>query len=345
MKKYIYSLMTDKRDDFIAKLFKFILYLASLIYALAIYLRALFYKFGIFKAEKANLKVISVGNITLGGTGKTPFVIMLAKIFAEEMKKNVCVLIRGYGWDEQAMLKKNLPDIPVLVGENRARSCRRAIRLYGSDTALLDDGFQHWELERDLNIVLIDSRNPFGNGSLFPRGILREPKESIKRADIVVFTKVPKTGNDINKLKEELKAINEKLVFAEARHEPEHFYNPRKKDIVGLDSVKGKRVILISSIGDPAYFEDTIKGLSADIAEHIIFPDHHDYRAKDIDKIKAICGERKFDYLVTTEKDAIKLNRMGFFLGEYILLILVVEMAIIKGKEELIAGLHSVYPY
>lgn len=339
----MYSLMTDKKSGPIFAPFKITLCLLSLAYAFGIALRRIFYKLRIFKIHQAGLKVISVGNITLGGTGKTPFVITLARILEQDLKKNVCVLIRGYGWDEQAMLKKNLADIPVLVGQDRARLSNRAIKLYGSDTAVLDDGFQHWELARDLDIVLLDSRNPFGNGYLFPRGILREPKSSLERADIIVFTKSNKKKADLGAMTGDIKDINKKAVFLEAVHNPTHLYDNKTKKVSDLQYLKGKRIILLSSIGDPAYFEETVKDLQPDIVEHIKFPDHHNYRRLDIERILKRCGERNFDFVVTTEKDIVKLSRLSLYLDPYTILVLVVTMDIVAGKEILIDRLRSLY--
>ena len=343
MRKFIYSLMTDKKSGVFYAWFKFLLYILSLCYALAIFVRALLYKFGIFKAENVPMKVISVGNLTLGGTGKTPFVICLANIIEGTLKKSVSVLIRGYGWDEQAMLKKKLPDVPILVGEDRVKSAHRAIKLYGSNTAILDDGFQHWEMSRDLDIVLVDSRLPFGNGRLFPRGILREPMSAIARADIVVFTKVNSRAVDIDALRSDLTKINEKLTFLEAIHKPKYFYDVKMRKDLDLSFVKGKRAILLSSIGDPSYFEETIRALSANIVEHIAFGDHHNYSQSDARFVMKRCSERTFDFIITTEKDAVKLSRMSISFARYQLLILAVEMEITSGKEQLIAGLHSLY--
>lgn len=343
MKDFIYSLMTDKRNSAIFAPFKIVLYLVSLIYASAIFFRRIFYKLHIFRTKKAPLKVISVGNITLGGTGKTPFVIMLSELLEKELKRNVCVLIRGYGWDEQAMLKKNLADIPVMVGEDRARSSNKALKLYGSDTAVLDDGFQHWELDRDLNIVLVDSRNPFGNGWLFPRGVLREPKNSLQRADIVVFTKVNKKRTDLGRLMEEIEGINGRIQFLEAAHIPVSLYDNKTKKTYKLDHLNGKSVMLLSSIGDPEYFEETVRDLGSNIVEHIKFPDHHDYRRSDMDFIIKRCSERNFDFILTTEKDTVKLSRLSFHLGGAAVLILAVRMVIISGRERFIDRLHSFY--
>lgn len=289
------------------------------------------------------MRVVSVGNITLGGTGKTPFAITLAKILKDDFKKEVSVLIRGYGWDEQAMLKNSLSNIPILVGEDRVRAAKRTIKMNGSDTAILDDGFQYWELERDLDIVLIDSRCPFGNGGLFPRGILRESRDAIKRADVVVFTKVNKRLCDIDMIKEELGKTKEGLVFLEAIHKPKRLYDIRAKKILSPASIETKRTILFSSIGDPEYFEETVKDLGARVVTHIKFPDHHNYTGIDIENIARICSEREFDIILTTEKDAVKLNRLGLSIADYAVVVLSVEMELTVGKESLVARLHSLY--
>lgn len=343
MRDFIYSLMTDKRSGPFYNLIKFKLYLISIIYGFCIRVRKFFYKVGIFKTRRAALKVISVGNITLGGTGKTPFVVTLAYILETELKRSVCVLIRGYGWDEQAMLKAKLNDIPVLAGEDRARSSLKALKLYGSDTAILDDGFQHWELDRDLDIVLVDSRNPFGNSQLFPRGVLREGVEALERADIVVFTKTNKKEAALEGLKNEIKRINKDIAFLEASHNPTHLYENKTKRTQDLAYIKGKRLMLLSSIGDPAYFEETVKDLGADVIEHIIFMDHHNYKKNDMDYVLKRCSERSFDLILTTEKDAVKLTRLGLYLGSYTVMVLAVQLDIISGKEILIDRLNRLY--
>ncbi len=343
MRDFFLSLMTDKRNGPIYSVIKFLLYIISLVYGAGLIGRRLLYKFGIFRSEKVPLKIISVGNLTLGGTGKTPFVIALVKILDEELGKRASVLIRGYGWDEHTMLKRKLADTPIMVGENRARSAHKAIKLYGSDTAILDDGFQHWELERNLDIVLIDARNPFGNGHLFPRGILREPKEAVRRAGVVIFTKVDKKVPDLGRVREDLMTINKDLVFLEALHKPVHIYDLRDRRERPLDFLDGKRVILLSSIGDPAYFAQTVRSIGADIAEHIIFSDHHNYTEDDAERIIKRCNERKFAFILTTEKDEVKLRRMSLSFGDYPVMTLVIEMEIISEKELLVDRLRSLY--
>ncbi|MDO8525161.1 MAG: tetraacyldisaccharide 4'-kinase [Candidatus Omnitrophota bacterium] len=343
MRDFFLSLMTDKRNGPIFAPIKFLLYILSLIYGAALIGRRLLYKFRIFRSERVPLKIISVGNLTLGGTGKTPFVMWLVRTLDEDLDKRSSVLIRGYGWDEQTMLKKKLIDTPIMVGEDRARSAHKAIKLYGSDTAILDDGFQHWELERNIDIVLIDARNPFGNGHLFPRGILREHKEAVRRASVIVFTKADKSAHDLDSVREDLRIINKELIFLEALHKPLHIYDLRDRRQRPLDFLDGKRVILLSSIGDPDYFARTVRSIGADIAEHIIFSDHHNYTEDDAVLIIKRCNERKFAFILTTEKDEVKLRRMSLSFGDYPVMTLVIEMEIISGKELLIDRLRSLY--
>jgi len=343
MQDFFLSLMTDRRSGAVYAPFKCALYLLSLVYGAAIFIRRILYVLRIFRSEKVPMRIASVGNLTLGGTGKTPFVIALAGIVRSELKREPCVLMRGYGWDETAMLKKNLPDTPILAGEDRVKQAHRAIKLYGSSIGILDDGFQYWEMQRDLNIVLVDSRSPFGNGHLFPRGVLREPKTALKRADIVVFTKTNKRTVDLGRLKDELKRINGSLVFLEAMHKPVHLYDSKARRELPLSAIKGKRVILLSSIGDPSYFEETIDGLGAVIVEHVAFSDHHEYNIRDIERVKRRCDERAFDCIVTTEKDAVKFARKSLYFGKHTLLTLAVEMDITAGKEILIDRLRSLH--
>lgn len=343
MREFIHSLMTDKIDAPAFVPIKFILYLASIVYGVGLMGRRLLYNIGIFRSEKVPLKIISVGNLTLGGTGKTPFVIRLVSIMDKELHKPVTVLIRGYGWDEQNMLKKKLPDTPILVGSDRVRSAHKAIKLYGSDTAILDDGFQYWELRRNLDIVLVDSGNPFGNGCLFPRGILREPKDAVKRASVVVFTKVDKKISGLENTKSELLKINPGLAFVESLHKPVSLYDYKARKEYPLAFLKGKRVVLLSSIGDPEHFEETARSLGADVAEHIIYGDHHNYSGSDAERIVKRCNERSFDFILTTEKDEVKLRRMSLSFANYIVVTLVIDLEITNGKELLVDRLRRLY--
>ncbi len=342
MINFIYSLMTDKRNGVMWLPIKGLLYILSLVYGLAIFIRGILYALRIFRSHRVSLKVISIGNLTLGGTGKTPFSIALANILESELKVPTALLIRGYGWDEQALLKKRLPDIPILVGEDRVKSAHKAIRLYGSQFAILDDGFQHWELDRDIDIVLIDSGRSFGNGQLFPRGVLREPKSALKRADVVVFTKTNKKATDLSTTKDMISGINKDVVFLEAVHKPLHIHDPKARKDRELSYLSGKKVVLVSSIGDPDYFNQTVRDLGATILDHMVFSDHYNFKLRDVERIIKNCGAKTPDLIVTTEKDAVKFARMSFSFGNQTIMTLVINMEITGGKEKLIDRLRRV---
>ncbi len=217
--------MNAPRESGLKKTLLFPLFLFSLLYGLVVSLRILLYQKGIFQSRSLPCKVISVGNITLGGTGKTPFVCWLAERIQGEGYR-VAVLSRGYkgnfsgsfslvsdgertlcdvrqGGDEPYLMAQKLKGIPVIVGPQRWISGRYAVERFRTEVVILDDGFQHLPLKRDLDLLLIDSSLPFGNGHLFPRGILREPLSGLSRADALILTKVGQSGN-IKKIKENL---------------------------------------------------------------------------------------------------------------------------------------------
>ena len=247
--------------------------------------------------------VISVGNITTGGTGKTPFAIMLSERLAAR-GKNPAVLTRGYGDDEWKMMKN------VFVGRDRVKSARKA-RENGSDILILDDGFQHRRLRRGLDIVLVDSTNPFGNARLFPRGILREPLGTLARADFIVLTKVDKAGYAVSRVENEIKKIAPQKTFIKAIHKAKGFCNVKSGKAEDISFLKGKKVCALSAICDPSYFRFTLERLGAAIGLEFIYPDHYSYKDSDIKHISEKCKAANIDIIVTTEKDAVKLKALS----------------------------------
>lgn len=334
--------MTDRYAGAVFVPVKALLYCASLGYGLVIAARDILYRSGILKAVRVPLRVVSVGNIALGGTGKTPCTIMLARLMKDSLGTDPAILIRGYGWDEQAMVKAKVADIPLVVGKDRVVSCHKAVKLYGSDTAILDDGFQHRRLARDLDIVLVDAARPFGNGHLFPRGVLREGPRALGRAGVIVLTKADKQGASLEAAHAAVRRVNRTAAIIEAVHRPLGYYDMHVRKDLAVGYARGKRVILLSAIGDPEYFEETVRSLGAEVVEHCVYPDHHDYTARDIASVKRRCDERRFDLLITTEKDMVKLNRLGLHLSGYPVLALIIAMEITKGREALIDRLHSI---
>ncbi len=264
---------------------------------------------------------ISVGNLTLGGTGKTPMVMAIAREAVQRDLKT-CILTRGYkgrakslivscgrgpeaDWtetgDEAYLMARKLKDVWVVKDSNRYRGGLLAGK---KDLYILDDGFQHWALHRDLDIVLIDGTNPFGNGRLLPFGPLREPPDALKRASLVVITK---THQPDQKLIEKIKSINPDIKIFTGNIEPVEF-----KDLQGntypLEALNGRRVFVFSGIGNPGAFHKTLQDLGVYIAGARTFRDHHAYSLDEIKRILRKAKRAEVEAIITTEKDILKLE-------------------------------------
>ena len=345
MRKYLYNLATDKYNGFIARIIKSFLLILSLIYGLIVKILILFYR---LFPSRINCKVISVGNITLGGTGKTSLVEYIAKYLKEKGHK-VAILTRGYKrkintmGDEPSMLAMNLKDVVVTVDTNRIMAAKKAIKDYSIDSVILDDGFQQWKIKKGLEIVTIDATNPFGNRYLLPRGILREPLSSLRRADIFVLTKT-NLNPDIIDLKYFLEQINPKAIIFTAEHRPIGFYEINQNNVLlDRNTLKGKTVTLISGIGDPDSFENLIVSMGINIGLSFRFPDHYNYTQKDLAKISTASREKNIDTIVTTEKDAVRLYNLQLKTYNLQLLILRIELVITKDEEKFQHRLLSLY--
>ncbi|PIP20082.1 MAG: tetraacyldisaccharide 4'-kinase [Candidatus Omnitrophica bacterium CG23_combo_of_CG06-09_8_20_14_all_40_11] len=357
MLSYIYNLATDRHKGLVAGVVKSFLYFLSLIYGLGVRVSIFIYR---LKPYHLNCKVISVGNITLGGTGKTTLVLFIAQYLKQKGHK-VAILSRGYKrkitnyqlpitnyetmGDEPYMLKMNLGDVPVVVDTDRIRAAKLAIRDYGADTVILDDGLQQWRIKKDLDIVTIDATRPFGNRKLIPRGILREPLSSLKRADVFVLTKtnLSPTGH---KIKDFLGRINPKALQIESIHSPLGFCRLDKPgELLDINILPGKTVTLFSAIGDPDSFEGIIRSLGIKIGLSFRFRDHHNYTQEELDNIIQKSKDRNIDTLVTTEKDAARLYELRVTSYELRVLFLRIELKIIKDEQEFYNRLLGLYSY
>ena len=259
------------------------------------------YRWFPFRIKKVNAWVISIGNITWGGTGKTPLVISLARHLSENGKK-VAVLTRGYAQDEVAELKKHLPNVPILVGRDRVRSAQQALK-DGAEILILDDGFQHIRLHRDVDIVNINSTIPFGPGGLIPRGTLREPLENLTRANVFVLTKANIGSKNVHWIRQKLHELKPNAVIFEAVHKPIQFLDFKRNRYVPLSEIKGKNVAALSGIGDPYSFEKTVEHLGARILFAARFDDHHAFNERDLLDFARHCRQVQVKDVVTTEKD------------------------------------------
>jgi tetraacyldisaccharide 4'-kinase len=347
MRRYLYLLANDQIGGVVASPVKFILFILSLVYFIGLKITTGLYSIGLLKSYRSPAKVISVGNITWGGTGKTPLVEMLADYLLPVGKK-VAVIIRGYKsfrnvGDEAFMLSEAL-GAPVLSGKNRVSSAKKARERLGVDTIILDDGFQHWRLKRDLDIVAVDSTNPFGNGFLIPRGILREPLSALRRADIFFLTRTDQNGQEIDGLRSRLSNLNRRALIVESVHQPVGFYDlwHRNQPFHPKD-IKG-RVAFICSIGNPRAFAKTLSGLGLIPQLEFVFPDHHYYRPPEVREILASCHRQAIDILITTQKDEVRLREL--LRGQEMdlkILVLKVKLVITKGQDEFFSRLSRLY--
>lgn len=261
------------------------------------------------EARKLDARVISVGNITWGGTGKTPMVMLLANRLAEAGQK-VAVLTRGYGNDESQELKDRLSGIPVLVGRDRYLTGQEAIAKHGARWLILDDGYQVWGLRRDHDIVTINATQPFGNGRLIPAGNLREPLDALARANTFVLTQSFLGRHNTAHIRQKLREVNPGASIYEADHHPLSFSDFRNNRPLGLDMVRDQRVAILSGIEDPMSFENTLSRLGAKIVYAARFRDHHVFTPRDLRQVFDACRESKVRYLVTTEKDSYRLAKL-----------------------------------
>jgi len=356
METYLYNIIRDKEKGFIAGIIKAILFFLSLAYGMSVRLVSFFC---LLKPISFNCTVISVGNITWGGTGKTPLVEYIACLLKEHGHK-VAILSRGYKretgsgsisacsslGDEPYMLEKALKDIPIVVDSNRVRAARLALSMYSPDTIILDDGFQQWKIKKDLEILVIDAGNPFGSSHLIPRGILREPLSSLKRPDIFVLTKAD-FALGIERLRDYLSVINPRAQIAESIHLPVSFYKVgQPQENFNPDKFKAISAASISAIGDPDSFKNLLKKLGINILMSFDFEDHYSYRESDIKDIIGKVRKCGFDTIVTTEKDSVKLTPFISYFNDNMIQVFVlrIKIKITKNEEDFRNRLFSLYP-
>ncbi len=306
----------------------------SALYWLGYQLKLVMYRSGMLEPKKLKTTVISVGNVTLGGTGKTPLVIYLVQKLRER-KLKVAILSRGYKrrkkeltelvkpdensihWtesgDEPYLLASRLNHVPVMVSKDRRTSGVRAQSKYQTEVLVLDDGFQHRKLFRDLDIVVIDATNPFGNSRIFPAGRLREPLSSLGRADIIVLNRVDQIADRQN-LIAELRRYNQDAPIIESVYRVnsverllDHSTAGRRSPLRSEEKLQGKKALAFSGIGNPISFERSLKLLKVKVLKHHRFPDHFFYQKKDMLDLEKEAQELGADLMITTEKDSVRI--------------------------------------
>ncbi len=323
---------------------RLVLWLASWFYGLAVRLRNAAYAGGWARTVRAAVPVVSVGNLTVGGTGKTPFVEYLSRFFRDRGYL-VAILSRGYGRadgpnDEALVLEENLPDVPHLQGPDRAALAAIAVEELESEVLLLDDGLQHRRLARDLDIVLLDATCPWGFGYLLPRGLLREPPGSLRRAGAVVLTRCDQAGPaDLEALRRRAARLAPGAVLAETVHEPLALVQEGAADS-SPEVLRNQTMAGLCGIGNPEAFRRTLADLGARLADFRVYPDHHAYTRQDVEQLRAWARALPADaVVVTTQKDLVKLRLAE--LGGRPLFALRIGLAFRSGQaelEELLAG-------
>jgi tetraacyldisaccharide 4'-kinase len=310
----------------------------SYLYQIGLYVREYMYRSGYMKVEKAVIPVVSVGNITLGGTGKTPVVEKLSRRLKEE-GLNPGIITRGYKrrkkgvfavdlkndtaqdvGDEAFMLARRT-HIPVIVGTDRLAAIDNGISSSGIDIAILDDGFQVRNLEKDVELLVLNGNEPLKNHELFPLGPYRESLIRVRDAHAVLINK----GN----LDESALYFTRAIPKFNIRYRPLHLYNIKRNVIAHYNFLKGKRVLAFSGLGDNRSFFNLLKDMGADVVREIHFPDHHRYVQSDLEECASF---ENAECIITTEKDAVKIAHMDVPENLFYLSI----EAVIEGENRLI---------
>lgn len=362
MKRTLYTLITTKQSGVIPIILRPPLIPLSWLYGVVIWIRNYCFTSGIFKLKRLPCTVISVGNIVAGGTGKTPAVAAIAKLL-QNKDLQVAILLRGYkrrrseqitvvsdgenrlcsreeSGDEADMLARQLPNIPIIVGKQRYLTGKAAIECFKSDVLILDDGFQHRQLARNVNILTIDATQPFGTGALLPIGTLREPTTAIQRADIIFLTRTDAVDINIADLKVPLNRLAPNTPILESIHQPTSLYwlNQTDKHVtMPIEDITGKRLLAVCGIGNPDAFVATLQKYNPEVVELFAFPDHHVYTESDLLQIQHQMQQCEAEWIVTTQKDEQKLVSLS---TELPIVVLAIELVITDGEDALMKALH-----
>ncbi len=335
------KLISGRRTGLPAAFSWLLLGTAACAYSIIIHLRNVLYSKGWLKAYRANAMVISVGNITTGGTGKTPLVIWLCK-FLQQKGIPCAVLTRGYKThtqtrvtiDEPVILAESCPDAKIIVNPNRVEAAAEAVNKFGAKVLIMDDGFQHRRLHRDLDIVTIDGTCPFGYGKLLPAGLLREPVASLKRADAAVVTRCDQISeSELSQIEKKLQLINPDMVIARSIHNPICAKSVIDEEIT-IEQLRSRKIFAFCGIGNPGTFLNTIKSTGANLVGSKIYNDHYHYTDSDIDDIHGQANRLEADLILSTQKDHTQyaIHNMQY---EIPFAYLVIELKFLTGEDKL----------
>ena len=332
-------------------------------YGAGVAIRNWFFDIGLLRSRKVGAPVVSVGNLSSGGSGKTPLVELLAKQLMLAGRK-VAIVSRGYkressgtlvvsnglvqcaeAWvagDEPAQMAAKLKGAVVIVDERRTRGAEYAIEKFGSDVIILDDGFQHRYLKRDLDIVVLPVAEVEDPGWMLPAGNRREPMTSLKRASLIALSRC-ESIEQFQKAKAIVGRWTDKPVMGVAT-KVSAFRRASSRFSIDLGGIRGKTAIAFSGIGSPDSFARTLNSLGLDVKRHVVFPDHHFYRKSELKNLEHLLAETRVDYCVTTEKDVARLSsgndEFQSFLEKAPLFFVEIEQSVMAGETELNEGMN-----
>jgi tetraacyldisaccharide 4'-kinase len=310
-----HDLVSGRRRGPAAAALRAALRLAEWPYTWAVNWRNRRYDSGASAIHRAGVPVVSVGNLTLGGTGKTPMVEWLARWFHQQGVR-VALISRGYGSkagadnDEARQLQRQLPEVPRLQNADRAAAAEEAVKRLRCQAIVLDDAFQHRRLARDLDIVMLDASAPFGFGHVFPRGLLREPIGSLKRAHVVILSRADMIEPEERmEIRRQARQIAPNALWAEVVHAPQALVSAGARQ--PLESLRGQPVAAFCGIGNPAGFRQTLRTCGFNVVDFREFPDHYAYRPSAVESLVQWADRLDVAAVVCTQKDAVKLEHLG----------------------------------
>ena len=343
-RQFLKEVISGQRRDLAAALTRIGLSVVEPVYWGAVAARNYVYDHRWLAVHRAGLPVISVGNLTTGGTGKSPFVMWLARHFRDRGRR-VCVLSRGYkatalGVNDESMeLASRLPDVAQILNRDRVAGAKKAHHEKQAQVLVLDDGFQHRRLHRDLDIVLIDAAQPFGFDRLLPRGLLREPKRSLARADFVVITRAYAIVPDrLELLRAEIRRHYKGETIGVSRMVPNHLLQSDGTTIP-LDELSSVPVASFCGVGNPAAFSQTVHDLFPNVVQHASFSDHHHYSETELTALAASAKQAGARVLICTHKDLVKIQRTE--IHDIPVYALIVDLEFLSGQRELESALNK----
>ncbi len=328
---------------------RFVFGLCSRVYSILIRIRNTRYDRGKSRIHRSDAAVISVGNITVGGTGKTPFVIWLCRYLEERFGEHfkTVILTRGYKTDgsngkvsdEPALLSDKCPHAKLIINSDRVDGANQAVKQFSNPVIVLDDGFQHRRLGRDINIVMIDATCPFGYGKLLPAGLLREPVKSLTRAHAAVITKTNEiTEEQVEKIESQISSVNPGIAIIQSFYKAVCIRTLKETEL-NFEHIKGKKTFVFCGIANPDSFLHSVEELEVEQVGSAFYNDHHVYSAVDV---KDICEQAKFlnaEIVLTTEKDWTKIEPFKSVIAPYLFAshfgYIEIEMRIAAGENEL----------